>query len=177
MDEKKALRLEVKQLKEQLSEVNRLRKSALVWQQIEALPRFTQAKSVLMYWSMPDEVATHDVIKRWHKEKNFILPVVDGERLRLVAFDDELSLRRNATMNLYEPQGDDYPSPQNIELAIIPGMAFDRNNHRLGRGKGYYDQLLPLLHVYKIGVGFDFQLFDSIPYDEHDVPMDEVIVG
>ncbi len=177
MTDKVSLRRKAKHLKGLLAEEDRLQKSALIWRQIEVMERFRNAHVVLMYWSMPDEVQTHDFVCRWSQSKTIILPVVDGDRLRLVPFEGEQSLRRNATMNLYEPQGDDYPTPQSIGLAIIPGIAFDRSNHRLGRGKGYYDKLLPGLNIYKIGVGFDFQLLDSIPADGHDVLMDEVIVG
>jgi 5-formyltetrahydrofolate cyclo-ligase len=171
------IRLEVKRLKSLITENEMLCRSAQVWTQIETNLHFMQATSVLFYWSMPGEVYTHDFIRRWSCEKTIILPVVDGNRLRLALFEGEQSLRRNATMNLYEPQGNDYPSPQTIDLAIVPGIAFDRSNHRIGRGRGYYDRLLPKLNTYNIGVCFDFQLFDSIYFEKHDIPMDEVMVN
>ena len=177
MDKKTILRQKVKHLNAQLTEEELLCKSNMVWAIVETKWQFRQATSVLLYWSMSGEVHTHDFIRRWHSEKNIILPVVDGDRLRLTPFADEQSLRLNPVMNLYEPQGDDYPSPKTIELAIVPGIAFDRSNHRLGRGRGYYDRLLPQLNTYNIGVCFDFQLFDTIPYDENDVAMDEVVSG
>ena len=170
------IRREVKRLKAQMTEEELKSKSTKVWAQIETNPHFRQATSVLLYWSMPDEVYTHDFIRRWSGEKTIILPVVDGDRLRLALFEGEQSLRRNAAMNLYEPQGADYPSSQTVELAIVPGIAFDRSNHRIGRGRGYYDRLLPQLNTYNIGVCFDFQLFDSIPNEEHDVSMEEVVL-
>ena len=173
-NQKKLLRQEVKRLKELLTDDDLLRKSAHVWTKIEENPRFIQAKSVLLYWSMRGEVHTHDFIRRWQNEKTIILPVVDGYRLRLALFEGEQSLRQNTVMQLYEPQGNDYPLPQTIDLAIVPGVAFDRCHHRLGRGCGYYDRLLPQLNTYNIGVCFDFQLFDTIPYEENDVAMDEV---
>ena len=175
MNEKNILRQEIKRLKALMTDEELLMKSAQVWVRVETNPRFQQATSVLLYWSMPDEVYTHDFIRRWHGEKIIILPVVDGNRLRLALFEGEQSLRRNAAMNLYEPQGNDYPSPQTIELAIVPGVAFDHSHHRLGRGRGYYDRLLPQLNAYNIGVCFDFQTFDQIPHDDDDVVMDEVL--
>ncbi len=171
------LRHEVKCLKGLLTEDDRLRKSATIWEEIEAMPRFGRAASVLLYWSMPGEVYTHDFVRRWSHEKTIILPVVDGDHLRLVLFEGEQSLRRNATMNLYEPQGCDFPSPLSIDLALVPGIAFERLNPRRGRGRGYYDRLLPSLHTYNIGVCFEFQLFDAIPFGEYDIPMDEVVAG
>ena len=172
---KNILRQEIKRLKALMTNEELLCRSAQIWARVEANPQFRQASSVLLYWSMPDEVYTHDFIRRWHDEKIIILPVVNGDRLRLVSFEGELSLRRNATMNLYEPQGNDYPSSETIELAIVPGVAFDRSQHRMGRGRGYYDRLLPQLNTYNIGVCFDFQLLDEIPSGEDDVPMNEVV--
>ncbi len=177
MLEKDTVRREMKHLKDQLSEEDKIRQAGIVWQKIEAMERFVQAGTVLMYWSMPDELPTHDFILCWCTKKTIVLPVVDGDRLRLKLFEGKEYLRRNATMNLYEPQGDDYPTPSEIDMVIVPGMAFDRHNHRLGRGKGYYDKLLPRLRAYRVGVGFDFQLLDNIPFDEHDALMDEVVLN
>ena len=63
-----------------------------------------------------------------------------------------------------------------IDLAVIPGVAFDRHGVRLGRGKGYYDRLLPLmLNAYRIGICFPFQLLEQLPSEPHDVLMNEVV--
>ena len=175
MEEKTWFRSKVRELKGMRSEEELQCKSAAVWAQVEAMPRFRNAASVLMYWSMPGEVHTHEFIGRWSGKKTIILPVIDGNNLRLASFEGEDSLRKNVAMNLYEPQGGDFAQP--VDLAIAPGIAFDRNNHRMGRGHGYYDRLLPSLRTYCIGVCFDFQLFDAIPYGEYDVPVDEVMAG
>ena len=169
------IRRRVKRMKALLSDEELMCMSARVWNGVEANLRFREAASVLLYWSMSGEVDTHDFIRRWHHKKTIILPVVDGDRLRLALFEGEQSLLRNAAMNLCEPQGDDYPAPQTVGLSIVPGVAFDRSNHRIGRGRGYYDRLLPQLNTYNIGVCFDFQLIDSIPFGEYDVSMDEVV--
>ena len=76
-----------------------------------------------------------------------------------------------------EPTGRSFTDYASIDLAVIPGMAFDTSGNRLGRGKGYYDRFLSLLppYIYKIGVCFGFQMFDSIPSDTTDIRMNEVI--
>lgn len=75
-----------------------------------------------------------------------------------------------------EPTGELFTDYDLIDVAIVPGMAFDREGHRLGRGKGYYDRFLAQLpHIYKIGICFPFQLVDKVPADVHDILMDEVI--
>ena len=75
--------------------------------------------------------------------------------------------------NIKEPVGDIHE--EIIDLAIIPGIAFDKNNNRLGRGKGYYDKLLNKLNVYKIGIGYKCQIVDDIQTDKWDIKMEEVI--
>lgn len=80
-----------------------------------------------------------------------------------------------SSYGIAEPTGTlftDYPS---IDLAIIPGVAFDRHGHRLGRGKGYYDKLLPQISATKIGICFPFQIIDEVPTDHFDIRMSSVI--
>ena len=64
----------------------------------------------------------------------------------------------------------------NIDVVIVPGIAFDKSGNRLGFGSGYYDKFLNLhASIYKIALAFDFQLIDTIDIQEHDVPMDLII--
>jgi 5-formyltetrahydrofolate cyclo-ligase len=61
-------------------------------------------------------------------------------------------------------------------IILVPGIAFDPQGHRLGRGKGYYDRFLAAHpDIYKIGVCFDFQKVPEVPVDEFDIPVDEVV--
>lgn len=64
-----------------------------------------------------------------------------------------------------------------IDLAVIPGVAFDRSGNRLGRGKGYYDRLLPHIFAYKVGICFSFQLVEDIPTREFDARVDEILTS
>ena len=126
--------------------------SIALLEQIEKHPRFISATTVLLYHSLPDEVQTHVFVEKWHKQKKVLLPVVVGDILELRHYTDY----------------------QEIELAIIPGVSFDKKGNRLGRGKGYYDKLLPLLPSYNIGICYQFQAQESIPSEEFDRRMDEV---
>lgn len=82
---------------------------------------------------------------------------------------------------IMEPEGPAFTAYDDIDLIIIPGVAFDVKHNRLGRGKGYYDRFLQQMqqmrqtHAYKIGVCFPQQLVDSIPVTAYDIPMDEVV--
>ncbi len=62
-----------------------------------------------------------------------------------------------------------------IDLVIVPAVAFDRHGNRVGRGKGYYDRLLENCRALTIGVGYEFQLVDEIDAEEHDIPLDFVV--
>ena len=74
-----------------------------------------------------------------------------------------------------EPTGENFTDFEEIELGIIPGVSFDRQGNRLGRGKGYYDKLLPLLpHSYNIGICYRFQAREEIPCEPFDRRMEEV---
>jgi 5-formyltetrahydrofolate cyclo-ligase len=177
VSDKEKVRHQVRCLKETVSAEEMRRQSEAVFRRVERTEQFRQASVILAYWSMPDEVQTHEWMKKHGTEKTFVLPVIDGEQLRLKRFAGEQDLLKHAVLDLYEPRGEDFKNIRQIQLAVVPGIAFDRNRRRMGRGKGYYDRLLPQLDAYKIGVGFDFQLFEEIPCDEHDVLMDEVIAG
>ena len=75
------------------------------------------------------------------------------------------------------PTGDVFEQIDSIDLIIVPGIAFDKNMNRLGRGKAYYDKLLKDTNAFKAGVCFDFQIIQRVPAESHDVKMDDVIFG
>ena len=145
--------------------------------QVERLPEFLSAGTVLLYWSMEDEVQTHDFVNRWYREKTLLLPCVDGDDLLLRQYTGPDCIRAGEQFGIGEPVGPVYTHLDRIEVIIVPGVAFDRNNNRMGRGRGFYDRLLKSTpHAYKVGVGFDFQLVENVPVEPFDVPMDKVII-
>ncbi len=175
--DKKTLRKHIRNLKAVRTEEENRRASEQLMCRIEAHPRFVCAETVLFYHSLPDEVYTHDFIRKWASRKQILLPVVVGDTLEIRRFSAETAMNKNA-YGIAEPTGCPFSDIAHIDLAIIPGMAFDRDGNRLGRGKGYYDRLLSCLRntgVYKIGLCYDFQLLPQVPAEAHDVPMDEVI--
>lgn len=174
-EEKKILRKKVKELKAQFSLEQKKEKSVAIWQKVEALKIFQEAKITMLYWSMDDEVFTHDFVLKWVKKKKIILPSVQGDNLILKEFKGLEDMKAGASFGIMEPQGKDFTDINAIELIIVPGVAFDKQNNRMGRGKAYYDKLLKNSNAYKLGVCFDFQLFDEVPVDEFDVKMDKVI--
>lgn len=180
-EQKKALRAEVRHRKGGHSKEELDRLSAAIVDRLQAHPRYQRAKTVLLYHPLADEadifaLVPHSVNPGDSMGKTFLLPKVTGSTtMELRQYTSPESLERGA-FGIMEPHGPLFTAIDKIDLAIIPGMAFDRNGGRLGRGKGYYDRLLPSLsNAYKIGVCFSFQLYPQIPVTETDMRMDEVI--
>ena len=150
--------------------------SRSVWEQVERDAGFRQARTVLLYWSMDDEVFTHDFVCKWADRKRVLLPCVKGDVLELRAFRGLDSLRPGEGFGIPEPVGELFADYGTIDLIIVPGVAFDARGNRLGRGRGYYDKILKETgSARKIGVCFDFQFIDDVPVDALDVRMDTVI--
>ena len=172
-EQKKLLRKLIAQEKKRQSASLLTTHSIALLEQIEKHPRFISATTVLLYHSLPDEVQTHAFVEKWYKLKKILLPVVVGDILELRHYTGKSCLQEGA-FHIEEPSGDNYTKYQEIELAIIPGISFDKKGNRLGRGKGYYDKLLPLLSSYNIGICYQFQAQESIPHEDFDKTMDEV---
>lgn len=168
------IRRRVRARKRLLSDDEMLSAAERVFQRVEQLAAFTVCRNILMYNSLPDELSTRSFIDKWHTAKCFFLPRVNGVNLDILPYE-RTSLRLGA-FHIEEPTGDDIADPSEIELIIVPAMAYDRKGNRVGRGKGYYDRLLADTRAYKIGVAYDFQLVDSVDdVDSFDVPVDMVI--
>ena len=149
--------------------------SAKILAALEARPAFRAANTILLYHSLNDEVDTHDFIEKWSNQKHILLPVVIGEELELRTYTGPHYLRIGA-YGIEEPVGTPFTDYAAIDLAVIPGVAFDSRGNRLGRGKGYYDRLLPHMPTtYKIGICFPFQLVKEVPAEAFDIRMDEII--
>ncbi len=174
MTEKQKLRKLIAQEKKSYTSGQLAEWSSSLFNRLEDHPLFQSAQTILMYYSLPDEVQTHDFVEKWHDRKRIVLPVVKGDDLELRYFNGKDRLRAGM-FGIGEPSEEEPADENDIELAIIPGVAFDREGNRLGRGKGYYDRTLERLEkACRIGVCFSFQILDSIPTEECDRRMDEV---
>lgn len=176
MTSKKETRAWIRQRKKAYTVDELLKKSRVVMERVETHPRVIAAHTILMYASLPDEVDTTDTLE-WLRQagKKVLLPEVVGDgEMRLRVYNGPSALREGS-FHIMEPTGDVYEECAPIDVAIVPGMAFDLRGHRLGRGKGYYDRFLHHIDIYKIGVCFDFQLLEQVPLAPHDIMMDEVI--
>lgn len=176
LDAKRLLRRQVKERKARMTAEAVQAASADIFAQVEAMPGFMAASTVLAYWSLDDEVATHAAVERWSASKRVLLPVVEGERLVLRQYAPDSMVP--GYRGILEP-GPAAPAadPGDVDLAVIPGMAFDPQGHRLGRGGGFYDRLLPQLACVTVGVCLDIQMTDAVPCEPHDCKVDKVVTN
>jgi 5-formyltetrahydrofolate cyclo-ligase len=171
---KQALRQQIRQIKRQFSPQQLEGLSLPVLDRLRPLLR--NAAVVMAYYSLPDEVCTRQLLDELVDDgKMVLLPkVLDDETMELHRYQSSADLREGA-FHIMEPVGAPFTEFLQIDVALIPGMAFDAQGHRLGRGKGYYDRLLTSVDCKTLGVCFDFQKVREVPVGEHDMPVDEVI--
>ena len=174
-DQKKIIRKEIRKLKKDLSLEEKMLLSELVLKNVEKDISFINSKTILAYWSMKDEVNTHSFIIKWSKSKDIYLPVVIGNDLGFRKYSDESELKKDSKFGIYEPLGAKLNDYSLIDYAIIPGVAFDSNNNRLGRGRAFYDKILNSINAIKVGICFNFQFIESVPTEPTDIKMDRVI--
>lgn len=174
---KKELRRHIRTSIGAMSQEEKQRQSQAICQQILLSAAWQQAHTVLLYAAMPDEVSLKQLIDEAVKTgKDVILPVVDGEELLLRHYDPR-HMAHQGQYQIEEPTSECAPLADlaAIDLALIPGRAFTQQGQRLGRGKGYYDRLLPQLECPKWGVAYSCQMVETIPTDAWDVNMNRVL--
>ena len=141
---------------------------------------FQAADRILIYLSKDGEVGTDHLFDRaFELGKRVCVPVVDRENdeLRISELPGpEIDFRLGA-FGVREPEDLNFVSPDQIDLVVVPGLAFDRRGGRIGYGKGYYDGLLSRLNsqVPRIALAFEFQVLDTVPQDENDIQVDAII--
>ncbi|MCQ2959783.1 MAG: 5-formyltetrahydrofolate cyclo-ligase [Bacteroidales bacterium] len=145
-----------------------------ICKEIEKNEFFQKSNIILWFWSLPDEVNTHDIIQKWAQEKTILLPKVVGEKLELYQFTD-ISNMVVGEFGISEPTGTIFTNYKKIDLCIIPGLAFDKDGGRMGRGKGFYDRFLPQTDCHKMGICFPWQIVPKIDCAPWDIRMDEVV--
>ena len=171
---KAELRKLVKTRIKNMTEEEKKKESEDVMMKLENTQQFKSAKTILLFHSLPDEVCTHELIEKYASKKKILLPVIDGEKWHIREYKGDL---KTGEYNIQEPTGGNYYDYGSIDLVVVPGVCFDKDKGRVGRGKGYYDRILKEIKAFKIGICFDCQLLSKVPADEWDVKMDQVMTA
>ena len=149
-----------------------------------SLDEFKKAKCVMFYVSKHYEVDTHEMIdESIEMGKKVVVPITLKEEKMLKP--SELKNREKELIEshygIHQP-GEEHIRPvplEEVDLMVVPGIAFDRSGHRLGHGGGYYDRFLEKMPqpVFTVGLAFDFQIVDKLPTHTTDIPVDKVIIS
>ena len=175
-DQKLHLRKRCKTIRKELGEETRQQASSTICAHLAAWDIFQESKSILTYMPMRTEVDLRSLLKNF-PEKHWSLPrLLPGERGRMVfhPYDPDRLIRH--PFGMVEPAPDSPQiSPDEIELVLAPGLAFDRSGWRLGYGGGYFDRFLTRFSGVSVGVVFRALLLNTIPHGKFDVPMDWLV--
>ncbi len=159
---------------------------ALKYKKIEAqlfeFANFLESRIVLLYIEKPGEAKGRDIVNRAYQyNKIVVLPAFDTTThgMRLLKVDDPKKDLRKGPRGILEPD----PKKCNevpiecIDIAVIPGIAFDEKGGRVGSGEGYYDRLIPNLSITtrKVALSLEDQLVPLVPMESHDRYVDIII--
>ncbi len=178
---KARLRLEIRDRLRAMSPDEHADASARIAGHLMALPAFTEARSILLYAPLPREPDLRAVIE--HARDRGVTVLLPRSRREPAAIEvvplgsDPLDELPPDELGVPAPTGE-AADPATIDLAIVPGVAFDAGGGRLGRGGGYYDRLLAMLppSTKAIGVCFAAQVVAAVPRDSHDRRVDRVVI-
>ena len=163
-------------------EADRRRKSEAIRRKLVRLAAYRRATTVACYVSLPCEVETHRLIDDMLKDrKRVAVPYVRGRQLKWSEVRDPARDLRPGAFGILEPRPRAVRPvrAQELDVVLVPGVAFDRRGHRLGHGYGYFDRFLGALPpgIPTIGLCFDFQRVAALPHEPHDHPVDAVLTN
>lgn len=173
---KSELRREIRADIRSLSVEERAEAARLIAAAIECDPRFEAAQTIAAYMPLGDEPPLREAVERWTRSKRVVVPKIEGDDMRF--YDFRAERMASGAFGIDEPQGAELCPPEQIEVMVVPGVAFTRSGARMGRGRGYYDRYLgaaEATHIYKIGTCFACQLVAELPTEPHDVAMERVV--
>lgn len=175
--QKSQFRKECLGIRKSLGAEAREKASLAICENIEAWDIFQQGQTILSYMPIKSEVALTPLMKR-HPQKRWALPrIIPEENHRMVFHEYDPNRMIRHSFGMEEPSPDSpIIHPAEIELALIPGVAFDRRGFRLGYGGGYFDRFLEHFRGVRAGISFRAALVDAVPHSVYDVPMQWIVM-
>ena len=178
MVDKMEIRREVRRRIKELSAEQCHNAAERIYTEIVSKEQFHRAHCIALFVAMKDEVPTKMVLDAWQQlGKRIVIPRVEGDIMRF--YDYSADRMVTGAFGIEEPVGEEEVMAEEIDLIIVPARAFTLSGIRLGRGGGFYDKYMsqPSFRAYKIGIAYKEQIFETLPYDTHEIMVDEVVVG
>jgi 5-formyltetrahydrofolate cyclo-ligase len=175
--EKAAIRAAMKTLRDAIPPSERIRMATAIEAALMELSAVRAARVVLMFWSFGSEVPTEGIARRLHSEgRRVLLPYLMGSRMEAGELRDGDALVRTSYGPM-EPADRRPVEPGEIDLVVAPGLAFDRDGHRIGYGVGHFDRYLVRLRddATRVGIAFHQQVIPAIPHGPGDQRLDLLV--
>lgn len=174
---KEVIREEMRRHRRNLTPEQVRKKSEIIRYKLEGKKIFKEAETVMMYISAFKEPETFTIIENLlSQNKKVVVPVsVASTHTILPTYLESMKELEKGAYGVLEPTIIRAVNPDDIDVVVVPGIAFDMHRNRLGFGKGYYDRLLENMHAKKIALCYDFQIVDDLPVSDNDIPMDLIL--
>jgi len=179
-ERKRAIRAEALAARRALTPEKAAQNSAAILDRLRSLPEFESARALLVYVSSKDnEVDTLRLISSAIEAGRQVLVPVALTSTREMVWSELRSLDElhPSTFGIMEPKEDCIRPVEHCEmdLALVPGIAFDTSGCRIGYGGGYYDRFLSSFRGKKVALAYELQVYDSVPSEPHDLPVDVIV--
>lgn len=173
--DKKTLRKKIIKMRLDMDDITYHRLSHFIIEKLKKTDEFISANTVAIYLSYNHEVDTWPLIKEMINKKTLCVPVIDkNNQMHFVKLDDLRCLEKNK-YGIYEPVSGETIDKNNIDLIIVPIVAYNHDNYRLGYGGGYYDRYLFDYRGKTIGIAFRFQREDHYFPENHDIALNKIM--
>ena len=179
MEEKKLLRKEMRARRKSLTEIERENFSNEIVKKFLAQEIYQNAKIVMAYVSMAEEVQLQKIfVDAFNRKKILAIPLIIGKGEMQAVEVPNFDALEIGDFGILTVRADlrKIIAPEKLNCIIVPGAAFDSNFNRLGLGGGYYDKFLTrAVNAKKIALAYDFQIVDAVPTEPHDFKVDMII--
>ena len=174
--DKKELRRTIRDLKRAMTEEEIVSRSQKLGQLFAASEAYQNAKTIYGYLPYNQEVRTVAMLEKALADgKKVAVPKCYGEEMRFIYMED-LSRVEKGYAGIPEPIADEPVADDPTALVLMPGLAFDPQGHRCGYGGGFYDKFLAAEPNHPtLALCYEFQMFDHLEVDSHDIPVDTVL--
>lgn len=178
MDSKKLLRIEMLDKRKSHTSEEIAQMSKLVADNLWCISQVVEADLLMGYLSFGREISLDDFVEQTQaRGKKICVPHICDVQRSIIkpSLLDNINMVQTAELGIRTPQQICYVNPDNIDVVLVPGVAFSKSGQRLGMGKGYYDRFLPTTKAIRIGICATYNLLDIVPTNEHDALMDYLV--
>ena len=183
-NDKKSLRKEILAKRNIMDAIEKEEKDRKILDEFYESNYYREAKNIFIYISYDSEINTKGIIKKALRDNKKIYVPRTEFKTRLMDAVEITSLNNliESEYGILEPSVEEpHIDPNEIDLIVVPGVAFDRNGGRMGYGAGFYDRYFKKINednmkkVIKLALAYDFQILEKIPMNEQDVPVNYII--